>query len=133
MEGYEVFFLMGNDENTVKVSKRAAELGVDTQTYCDDMAKQFREVWDALDISYDIFVQTSTERHKNCAQIFIQKVYDAGYIYKGSYEGWYCDGCESFKTERNSKKETAPSTKGRLSAEVSLATFSNCPHLATAC
>ena len=53
MEGYDVCFLMGNDENTVKVSKRAAELCLDTQTYCDDMARQFREVWDALDISYD--------------------------------------------------------------------------------
>ncbi len=64
MEGYDVFFLMGNDENTVKVSKRAAELGQDTQAYCNDMARQFREVWDALDISYDTFVQTSSERHK---------------------------------------------------------------------
>ena len=45
MEGFEVRFLMGNDENTVKVSKRAADLKQDTQAYCDDMAKQFQEVW----------------------------------------------------------------------------------------
>jgi methionyl-tRNA synthetase len=100
MEGYDVFFLMGNDENTVKVSKRAAELGQDTQAYCNDMARQFREVWDALDISYDTFVQTSSERHKQCCRKFIQKVYDNGHIYKGSYEGWYCDGCEEFKSEK---------------------------------
>jgi methionyl-tRNA synthetase len=100
MEGYDVFFLMGNDENTVKVSKRAAELGQDTQAYCDDMARQFREVWDALDVSYDTFIQTSSERHKQCCRKFIQKVYDNGHIYKGSYEGWYCAGCEEFKTEK---------------------------------
>jgi len=100
MEGYDVFFLMGNDENTVKVSKRAAELGQDTKAYCDDMARQFREVWDALDISYDTFVQTSSERHKQCCRKFIQKVYDNGHIYKGSYEGWYCAGCEEFKTDK---------------------------------
>jgi methionyl-tRNA synthetase len=100
MEGHDVFFLMGNDENTVKVSKRAAELGLDTQAYCDDMARQFREVWDALEISYDTFIQTSSERHKQCCRKFIQKVYDNGYIYKGSYEGWYCDGCEEFKTDK---------------------------------
>ena len=100
MEGYDVFFLMGNDENTVKVSKRAAELGQDTQAYCDDMARQFREVWDALDISYDTFVQTSSERHKQCCRKFIQKVYDNGYIYKGEYGGWYCEGCEEFKSEK---------------------------------
>ncbi len=100
MEGYEVFFLMGNDENTVKVSKRAAELGLEVQAYCDDMAKQFRQVWDALDIQYDTFVQTSEPRHHRCAQKFIQQVYDNGYIRKDAYEGWYCDGCEAFKSER---------------------------------
>jgi methionyl-tRNA synthetase len=100
MQGREVFFLMGNDENTVKVSRRAAELGQDVQAYCDDMARQFREVWDALEISYDTFVQTSSERHKQCCRKFIQKVYDNGHIYKGPYEGWYCEGCEEFKTDK---------------------------------
>ena len=113
MEGYDVFFLMGNDENTVKVSKRAAELGQETQAYCDDMARQFKEVWDALDISYDIFIQTSSERHKQCCRKFIQKVYDNGYIYKGSYEGWYCDGCESFKTEKELVKGECPLHPGK--------------------
>ncbi|MDB5312577.1 MAG: methionine--tRNA ligase [Gemmataceae bacterium] len=100
MEGYDVFFLMGNDENTVKVADKARELGQDPQAYCDDMARQFREVWDALDISYDTFVQTSSARHKQCCRKFIQKVYDNGYIYKGSYEGWYCPGCEEFKSDK---------------------------------
>jgi methionyl-tRNA synthetase len=99
-EGYDVFFLMGNDENTVKVAKKAADLGQDIQAYCDDMARQFQEVWRALEISLDTFVQTSHDRHKKCCQKFIQKVYDNGYIYKGNYEGWYCPGCEEFKTEQ---------------------------------
>ncbi|MBY0524891.1 MAG: methionine--tRNA ligase [Gemmataceae bacterium] len=103
MEGYDVHFLMGNDENTVKVAKRAAELGQDVKAYCDDMARQFQEVWRALDISHDEFVQTSEPRHHRCARQFIQKVYDAGYIYKGGYEGWYCDGCEAFKTDTEAK------------------------------
>ncbi len=101
MQGYEVFFLMGNDENTVKVAKRAAELGVEPKAYCDDMARQFKEVWRALEISNDDFIQTSETRHHEGCRKFIQKVYDNGYIYKGSYEGWYCEGCESFKTEKD--------------------------------
>lgn len=103
MEGYAVHFLMGNDENTVKVAKRAAELGQEVQPYCNDMARQFREVWDALEISYDEFVQTSEERHHRCARTFIQKVYDNGYIRKDKFEGWYCNGCEAFKTEQEVK------------------------------
>jgi methionyl-tRNA synthetase len=100
MEGFDVHFLMGNDENTIKVAKRAAELGVEPKPYCDDMARQFKEVWQALEISYDDFIQTSEPRHHVGCQKFIQNVFDAGCIRKGSYEGWYCEGCESFKTEK---------------------------------
>src|SRR6516225_8328848 len=103
MESFDVHFLMGNDENTVKVEKRAAELGRDPKEYCDDMARQFKEVWRALDVSYDDFIQTSEPRHHAGCRKFIQKVYDNGFIYKGSYEGLYCEGCESFKTESDIK------------------------------
>src|ERR1700679_3082296 len=59
MEGASVYFLMGNDENTFKVPQRARELGVEPKVYVDDMARQFQDVWRALDISYDGFIQTS--------------------------------------------------------------------------
>src|SRR5260370_2691508 len=55
MEGYDVHFLMGNDENTVKVAKRAAELGRAPKEYCDDMARQFQEVWRVLDLHLTLF------------------------------------------------------------------------------
>jgi methionyl-tRNA synthetase len=100
MEGYDVFFLMGNDENTIKVAKRAAELGRPPQEYCNDMAGQFKQVWRALNVSFDDFIQTSEPRHHECCRRFIQKVYDKGYIYKGNYEGLYCEGCEAFKTAK---------------------------------
>jgi methionyl-tRNA synthetase len=100
MEGYDVFFLMGNDENTIKVARRASELKLAPKEYCDDMARQFKEVWSALDITYDDFIQTSEARHHAGCRQFIQKVYDNGHIYKGSYEGLYCEGCEAFKTEK---------------------------------
>jgi methionyl-tRNA synthetase len=67
------------------------------------MARQFQEVWKALDISYDDFIQTSSEKHQVGCRKFIQKVYDNGYIYKGSYEGLYCEGCEEFKSESDIK------------------------------
>src|SRR5579883_2807365 len=51
MEGASVHFLMGNDENTIKVPQRARERGLDPQTYVDAMAGEFQDVWRALDIS----------------------------------------------------------------------------------
>jgi methionyl-tRNA synthetase len=104
MQGFAVHFLMGNDENTVKVSRRAAELGQDPKAYCDEMARQFQEVWRALEISFDDFIQTSEPRHHAGCRAFIQKVYDNGHIYKGTYEGLYCEGCEEFKTEKQIKE-----------------------------
>lgn len=100
MEGHPVHFLMGNDENTIKVSQRAEELGLEPKPYVDDMARQFQEVWAALEISNDDFIQTSEERHHVGCRKFIQAVYDAGDIYKKAYVGLYCNGCESFKTEK---------------------------------
>src|SRR3954447_11769883 len=100
MEGASVHFLMGNDENTNKVTLRARELGLEPKPYVDDMARQFQEVWRALEISNDDFIQTSEERHHVGCRKFIQAVYDAGDIYKGVYAGHYCTGCESFKTEK---------------------------------
>src|ERR1700730_6272946 len=104
MEGFEVHFLMGNDENTIKVARKAVELKQEPKPYCDEMARQFREVWDALGISYDDFIQTSEPRHHEGCRKFIQKVYDNGHIYKGNYEGLYCEGCESFKTDKEIKE-----------------------------
>src|SRR5438034_1066619 len=83
--------------------RKAAELKRDVKEYCDDMANQFKEVWRELDISFDDFIQTSEPRHHAGCQHFIQKVYDNGHIYKGHYEGLYCEGCEGFKTEKEVK------------------------------
>ena len=100
MEGATVHFQMGNDENTIKVSQRADELGLAPKPYVDDMARQFKEVWTALEVSFDDFIQTSEERHEIGCQKFIQAVFEAGDIYKKSYQGLYCNGCEAFKTEK---------------------------------
>lgn len=107
-QGLDVHFLMGNDENTIKVVRRADELGLQPKPYVDDMARQFQEVWRSLDISYDDFIQTSQERHHRGCQQFIQRVYEAGDIYKAAYQGLYCEGCEERKTESQLENGRCP-------------------------
>ena len=101
MEGCQVHFLMGNDENTIKVTLRSPGAGprAPRPTSTTWPASSGRS-GPALEISYDDFIQTSEERHHAGCRKFIQAVYDAGDIYKGVYAGRYCDGCESFKTEK---------------------------------
>src|SRR5690242_17344163 len=66
--GHDVRFLMGNDEHSLKIEKAAREKGMDTLAYCDEMERVFRDVWDALGCSYDVFIRTTEPRHRKTVQ-----------------------------------------------------------------
>ena len=100
LSGVDTFFLMGNDEHSQNVYKSATEQGLDPLTYCDRMEEIFQKTWRALDLSYDDFIRTTQPRHKAAVREMVQRIYDAGDIYEGVYEGWYCVGCEAFKPEK---------------------------------
>jgi methionyl-tRNA synthetase len=99
--GVETHFLMGNDEHSQNVFRRARELGLDPHEYCDRMEGVFREVWSKLSISFDDFIRTTEPRHRAAVQRMAQACYDAGDVYEGHYEGWYCVSCEAFKQEKD--------------------------------
>lgn len=93
------FFLTGTDEHGAKIAQSAEAEEKDPQLFVDAMADYFREAWQALDIKPDGFIRTSDPAHAAVVQTVLQKLYDAGHIYEGEYSGWYCVGCEEFKTE----------------------------------
>ena len=100
--GHEVFFLTGLDENSVKTVKAAREKGItNLQEYTDSMAKIWQDTWASLNISNTDFIRTTEDRHKSTVISFFQKIWDNNDIYKGSYEGLYCEGCEQFYTEKD--------------------------------
>jgi len=101
LSGLETRFLMGNDEHSQNVFKKAAEQGLDPLAYCDQMEREFRDTWSALNISFDDFIRTTEPRHKVGVTDIVRRIYGAGDIYEGVYEGWYCVGCEAFKQERD--------------------------------
>jgi len=101
LAGFETHFLMGNDEHSQNVYKRALERGLEPHAYCDQMEQEFRAVWKQLDISFDDFIRTTEPRHKVAVQQLAQRCFDKGDIYEGQYEGWYCVSCEAFKQEKD--------------------------------
>jgi methionyl-tRNA synthetase len=101
LAGFETHFLMGNDEHSQNVFRKARELGEDPLAYCDRMAREFREVWRRLDVSFDDFIRTTEARHKAGVQELVRRMDSAGDIYEGHYEGWYCVSCEAFKQEKD--------------------------------
>jgi methionyl-tRNA synthetase len=101
LRGVETRFLMGNDEHSQNVFKKATEAGLDPLAYCDQMEQAFRQTWRRLDVSYDDFIRTTEPRHKAGVTALARRIYEAGDIYEGVYEGWYCVGCEAFKQEKD--------------------------------
>lgn len=91
-----VFFLTGTDEHGSKVAKSAASHGVSPQEYSDRISEEYKRVWKDLDISYDEFFRTTDPKHEKIVQDYLQQLYDKGYIYKSTYKGLYCVGCEKF-------------------------------------
>lgn len=99
--GVETHFLMGNDEHSQNVFRRAREQGLDPVAYCDRMEREFRDVWARLDISFDDFIRTTEERHRVGVTAMVQRIADRGDLYDAFYEGPYCVSCEAFKPEKD--------------------------------
>ena len=109
--GFDTRFLMGNDEHSINVERAALEKGLDPQAYCDEMAGVFRDVWRRLDVSYDDFIRTTEPRHARSVQALFQRILEAGDVYKGKYEGFYCVGCERFLPEKDLVDGKCPNHK----------------------
>lgn len=98
-QGDEVLFSVGIDENSLKTVEAAAKQKQPITEYTDDMAKTWKDTWDATGISYDTFIRTTAEHHKKAVYDLMKRVEAKEDFYKGSYEGLYCVGCEEFKRE----------------------------------
>jgi len=99
--GFDVRFVMGNDEHSQNVFRRAREQGLEPLAYCDRMEQEFRSVWAGLDISFDDFIRTTETRHRQAVEKLVTASREAGDIYDGEYEGWYCVSCEAFRQEKD--------------------------------
>lgn len=97
--GYDVFYLTGLDEHGQKIQQKAEEAGVTPQKYVDGMAKEVKELWQLLDISYDKFIRTTDDYHEKVVADVFEKLLAQGDIYLGEYSGWYSVSDEEFFTE----------------------------------
>ncbi len=96
-----VFFLTGTDEHGIKIQKTAAEKGITPKELCDENAQKFKDAWKALDVDYNRFIRTTDEDHVKTVQKIFKKLVENGDIYKHSYQGLYCSGCECFLNEKD--------------------------------
>ncbi len=108
MLGKDVFFLTGTDEHGAKIEKKAQEKGCTPLEFVNPLVDDIKDIWKALDISYDKFIRTTDDYHVNSIQKIFKELYDKGEIYKAEYSGWYCTPCESFWTDTQLKDGKCP-------------------------
>lgn len=99
LDGYQVRFMTGSDEHGQKIEKKAEAAGMEPKAYVDKIADSFKEVWKAMNISYDFYVRTTDDYHVACVKKVFTLLLNKRDIYLGEYKGWYCTPCESFFTD----------------------------------
>lgn len=101
LAGDEVFFLMGLDEHSQNVERRAREEGLSPQEFTDQMEQVFRHAWQAVNVRFDDFIRTTEERHRVAVQAMVRRAETSGDFYEGFYKGYYCVSCEAYYQERD--------------------------------
>ncbi len=100
LKGRDVRFLTGTDEHGQKVLEAAEARGLDPKTHTDRLVEDWKAVMNRLKIDYDRWIRTTDEDHEAVVQRVLQKLWDAGEIYKADYEGWYLVKDEVFVTDK---------------------------------
>ncbi|MEW8971374.1 MAG: methionine--tRNA ligase [Mesobacillus sp.] len=108
LRGYDVMYLTGTDEHGQKIQRNAEAKGITPQQYVDEIVEGIQELWGKLDISYNDFIRTTQDRHKQIVEKIFAQLLEQGDIYLDQYEGWYCTPCESFYTDRQLEDGNCP-------------------------
>jgi methionyl-tRNA synthetase len=98
-EGFDVRFQTGTDEHGLKMAQKARELGTTPAELATEMAGYFRDMCDALNIDYDVFIRTTEPRHHAATQELWRRMEAAGDLYLDRYEGWYSIRDEAYYDE----------------------------------
>ena len=107
LQGDEVLLLSGADENAIKNVQAAEKDGIEVQKFIDIHSREFEDLAKKLNIQFDVFQRGSSSEHHKASQELWKKCFDNGDIYKKTYTGLYCVGCELFyeKSELNENGE----------------------------
>ncbi len=102
--GRDVRFQIGTDEHGNKVFAKAASMNVPVQDFTDKVSENFKQFADYMMTTSTDFIRTTNPNHMAACQDIWKKLDQAGLIYKGKYEGWYCTGHEAFFTDGDVEK-----------------------------
>jgi methionyl-tRNA synthetase len=111
--GFDTFFLTGTDEHGQNIERAAEAAGLPVKEHVDAVVAEFQQMFARFHLDpehggYNHWIRTTADYHKRGVAELWRRVKEAGYIYKGKYEGWYCVGENGFLSE----DETRPGPDG---------------------
>ncbi len=108
LQGYDCYLLTGLDEHGQKIEHKAKAAGLSPKEFVDIQAKEAKKLWNLMKIDYNKFMRTTDESHIKIVEKIFEIFLKQGDIYKGEYEGWYCEPCESYFTETQLQNGMCP-------------------------
>ncbi len=111
LSGVDTYFLTGTDEHGEKIEEATLKAGYkkgEEKKFVDSIVPRFKELWNTLGIKFDSFIRTTDPAHEKTVQKVLDLMKEAGDIYKGKYEGWFCTPCESFWTDTQVENGICP-------------------------
>lgn len=108
LQGFDSYLTTGTDEHGQKIMNAALSHGSKPQPFVDKIASETQDLLKKLDIDYDCFIRSTDPKHEENVKNIFQYLYDKGDIYKGEYDGYYCESCESYFTESQLDEGNCP-------------------------
>src|SRR5438094_1201338 len=100
LKGEKVFFLTGVDQHGQKVQQSAAKAGVAPAEFVKGISQKFVDLGKKLDVQYDDWAETISDRHKKVVRGILQRLFEEGEIYKDKQAGYYSVRQEQFLTDK---------------------------------
>ncbi len=100
-KGENVIYSAGADEHGTKIVEKAEEAKKKPEDFIETVIPEIKAAHKLINSDYTHFARTNSKQHQKAAQLLWKQMGDD--IYKGKYSGWYCVGCEEYKTETEVK------------------------------
>jgi methionyl-tRNA synthetase len=100
LKKYNVCYVSGSDCHGTPIQIRANREGVSPKQIAEKYHEEFRDCFEKLGFSFDLYNQTDDPYHIEFVQEFFTRLVDSGYINSKTVEQAYCDNCRQFLPDR---------------------------------
>ncbi|KDQ15876.1 hypothetical protein BOTBODRAFT_144906 [Botryobasidium botryosum FD-172 SS1] len=96
----QTLYICGTDEYGTATETQALKEGLAPRALCDKYRELHRESYSWFEMAFDLFGQTSTEKHTEICQDIYLQLYKNDMLEKQTKEQTYCETCSKFLADR---------------------------------